>query len=264
MLCPMPDSHIAPIVPDWPAPPSVHALCSTRDGGVSEGCYAGLNLGLHVGDAPPAVLQNRTQLQATMGVRAVFLEQVHGTDILAIEAATHDGGRVDAAYTRQANIACTVMVADCLPVLFCNVDGTQVAAAHAGWRGLLGTQGRGILEATVASFDKDQELLAWLGPCIGPEAFEVGDEVRSAFVAASPQAAICFKQKSAINAQAPVKWLADLPALARQRLQALGIARTYGNDGGQNWCTVSNASRFFSHRRDGVSGRMAAAIWRSA
>jgi YfiH family protein len=155
-------------------------------------------------------------------------------------------------------LACTVMVADCLPVLFCDAQGRQVAAAHAGWRGLLGIQGKGILEQAIATFGTQgaEGLLAWLGPCIGPQAFEVGDEVRAAFVAATPGAAACFKPLSA------GKWLADLPGLARQRLSALGIARTYGNDGGQDWCTVSNPSRFFSHRRDGVSGRMAASIWR--
>jgi YfiH family protein len=150
------------------------------------------------------------------------------------------------------------MVADCLPVLFCDARGEQVAAAHAGWRGLLGVQGRGILEATASTFaaSETKGLMAWLGPCIGPQAFAVGEEVRSAFMHCAPTAADHFK------AQPGGKWLADLPGLARQRLQALGITRVYGNDGSQAWCTVANPSRFFSHRRDGVSGRMAACIWR--
>lgn len=246
------------LVPDWPAPATVRALCSTRQGGVSSGCYAGLNLGLHVGDAAQAVQANRTRLQAALGVRAVFLDQVHGTAMAEVAADSPDALPADGAWTAHTGVACTVMVADCLPVLLCDASGRQVAAAHAGWRGLLGRQGQGILEAAVASFGggRKQELMAWLGPCIGPQAFEVGDEVRAAFVQGSVQAAACFV------ASAQGKWLADLPALARQRLSALGIEPAYGNDGSQAWCTVANPSRFFSHRRDGVSGRMAAAIWR--
>jgi polyphenol oxidase len=259
------------VVPDWPAPASVRALCTGREGGVSVGPYAGLNLGAHVGDVPHHVAHNRAKLQAALGLRAVFLNQVHGSDMQAMVADSADGLSADGAFSVQANVVCTVMVADCLPVLFCDPQGRQVAAVHAGWRGLLGVQGRGVLEAAVASFGTGAvssstvagtrdapttNLLAWLGPCIGPQAFEVGDEVRCAFVATNSAAASCFK------ATAHGKWLADLPGLARQRLQALGIARTYGNDGGQAWCTVSNPSRFFSHRRDGVSGRMAACIWR--
>lgn len=249
------------LIPDWPAPSAVRAVCTTRAGGASVGRYASMNLGLHVGDDLQAVSANRLRLQAGLGVRPVFLDQVHGTTLLTLDAQTEDGQQADAAATRQAGLACTVMVADCLPVLLCDAHGSMVAAAHAGWRGLLGTQGRGVLEATVAGFGQagrglPEGLLAWLGPCIGPDAFEVGDEVRSAFVSASPQAQDCFKP------QANGKWLADLPALARQRLAAMGIARTFGNDSSQAWCTVANASRFFSHRRDGVSGRMAACIWR--
>jgi YfiH family protein len=245
------------IVPDWPAPPQVQALFSTRSGGSSSGRYAGLNLGLHVGDDAGLVAHNRLQLQQACGVRAVFMDQVHGVDMLELSDQSPDGMAADGAFTTQAGLACTVMVADCLPVLFCDALGRQVAAAHAGWRGLLGSQGRGVLEAAVARFASTHGLLAWLGPCIGPEAFEVGEEVRAAFVAATPQAAVCFR------AGAPGKWLADLPALARQRLAALGVAQTYGNDGSPAWCTVGNASRFFSHRRDGVSGRLAACIWRA-
>jgi YfiH family protein len=251
------------LVPDWPAPANVRALCTTRSGGVSEGCYAGLNLGLHVGDAPEAVQRNRAVLQTQLGVRAVFLDQVHGADVLDIHPGLADGMVADGATIREPGLACVVMVADCLPVLLCDAQGHAVAAAHAGWRGLLGRQGRGVLEAAVASFTSidgaraaPHGLMAWLGPCIGPDAFEVGDEVRMAFVSAWPQAAACFRPQS------PGKWLADLPGLARQRLFALGVTRIFGNDGGAEWCTVANPSRFFSHRRDGISGRLAACIWR--
>jgi YfiH family protein len=253
------------IVPDWPAPASVRACCSTRLGGRSIGPYASLNLGLHVGDDPERVGSNRDLFQARTGARAVFMNQVHGTDLLELDPTTPDGVASDGAFTSQAGLVCTVMVADCLPVLFCDSQGRQVAAVHAGWRGLLGTNGIGVLEKAARTFDhicdstdlpNRRDLLAWLGPCIGPNAFEVGDEVRAAFVADAPSAAACFRHGNA------GKWWADLPALARQRLTALGIERAFGNDGTNAWCTVTNASRFFSHRRDGVSGRMAACIWR--
>jgi YfiH family protein len=223
------------------------------------GRYASLNLGLHVGDEPATVHSNRHRLQTAMGVRPVFLDQVHGSEVVQVDASTIDAPRADSAFTTQVGVACTVMVADCLPLLFTNARGTQLAAAHAGWRGLLGVQGRGVLEATCDSLHaspNSEDMMAWLGPCIGPQVFEVGDEVRVAFLASTPAAAVHFQ---------PVgkgKWLADLAGLARQRLQALGITRIFGNDSGQQWCTVSNPSRFFSHRRDGVSGRMAACIWR--
>jgi YfiH family protein len=246
------DEWLSPV---WPAPPRVRAVCTTRNGGHSDGRFSSLNLGLHVGDDPACVQSNRDVLQRGLGVRPVFLNQVHGSDMLEVHPFTADGCAADGAFTRSARVACTAMVADCLPVLFCDASGLQVAAAHAGWRGLLGIQGRGVLEAAAATFPDDLTLLAWLGPCIGPQAFEVGDEVRTAFLAHSPQAGAFFQAK------APGKWLADLPGLARQRLAAMGIARTFGNDGSAAWCTVGNASRFFSHRRDGVSGRMAAGIW---
>lgn len=251
-------SHFEGLVPDWPAPPAVRALCTLRGGGTSVGPYAGLNLGLHVGDDATTVRSNRQRLQTALAVRPVFLNQVHGCELVELTGQSADALSADGAYTSRTGIACTVMVADCLPVLFCDAEGTQVAAAHAGWRGLLGYQGRGVLEASTASFGTGaaQGLLAWLGPCIGPRAFEVGDEVRTAFVAVTPESAPLFEPHGT------GKWLADLPGLARQRLKALGIERTYGNDGSQDWCTVSNPSRFFSHRRDGVSGRMAACIWR--
>jgi YfiH family protein len=248
------------LIPDWPAPTQVRAVCTTRNGGISNATYASLNLGLHVGDAPRRVAENRRRVQTALGVRPVWLHQVHGSTMQQIGAHPSEGLSADGAFTSDTHLACTVMVADCLPVLLCDVQGRQVAAAHAGWRGLLGVQGRGILESAVVNFGASQAdgLMAWLGPCIGPQAFEVGDDVRSAFMAHSPQAEVCFQ------ATVPGKWLADLAGLARQRLATMGITQTYGNDGSQPWCTVAHPSRFFSHRRDGVSGRMAACIWRVA
>jgi YfiH family protein len=255
------------LTPDWPAPAHVRALCTTRAGGVSLGPCASMNLGNHVADDPQAVAVNRARLAASMAARPVFLNQVHGTRMLDLDANSAnsaDGQDADGAFTRQAGVACTVMVADCLPVLLCETGGTAVAAVHAGWRGLAGEGGQGVLEviykrfsapALVETAQAATDLIAWLGPCIGPQAFEVGPEVRAAFVDHAAQAADCFTPLPG------GKWLADLPGLARQRLQALGVGRVYGNDSSAPWCTVANASRFFSYRRDGVSGRLAACIW---
>ena len=242
------------LTPAWPAPSRVHACFTTRSGGSSLAPYQGLNLGTHVGDVLAHVQANRLQLRQLLGVRPVFLDQVHGQAVLEVQPDSADGAQADAAYCTAPGLACTVMVADCLPVLLCNADGSAVSAAHAGWRGLLGQQGVGVLER-VAERHRGPDTLAWLGPCIGPTAFEVGAEVRQAFVAQNPAAAACFAPA------APGKWLADLPGLARQRLQALGIHRIYGNDGSAPWCTMGNPLRFFSYRRDGVCGRMAACIW---
>jgi polyphenol oxidase len=236
--------------PDWPVPARVRAACSLRAGGVSGGPYDSLNLGDHVGDGAQAVRRNRERLAAALGARPVFMEQVHGTAVAQLDPATCDGIRADACFTSHRGVACTIMVADCLPVLLARADGAAVAAAHAGWRGLAA----GVVEAAARSLGEG-ELLAWLGPCIGPEAFEVGDEVRRAFAAQDARAASCFRPHT------PGKWLADLPALGRMRLAALGIAQIHGNDGSRGWCTVSNPSRFFSHRRDRVSGRFAACVW---
>ncbi|RSZ39664.1 MULTISPECIES: peptidoglycan editing factor PgeF [unclassified Variovorax] len=246
------------LVPEWPAPSNVRAVCTTREGGVSAGRYESLNLGDHVGDEPAHVAENRSRLRAAVGARPVFLQQVHGTGVVALDApqdAVRDGTAADACTATATGLACTIMVADCLPVLFTDESGHRVAAAHAGWRGLAG----GVLEQTVKAFEAEgaSRVIAWLGPCIGPKAFEVGPEVKAAFEAHAPEAASCFRP-----APAPGKWLADLPALARQRLQAAGIGAVYGNDGSDLWCTVTDASRFFSHRRDGVSGRFAALVWK--
>jgi YfiH family protein len=261
------------LIPDWPAPPGVRALCTTRHGGFSVAPYDRMNLGDHVGDVPARVAANRALLSQSAGAAPVFLRQVHGTSVLTLDGSTADGRQADAAITTQRGVACTIMVADCLPVLLTNVVGTGGAAAHAGWRGLAGRQGTGVLEEVYNSLcalsvmDKSQEaiqIIAWLGPCIGPDVFEVGSEVRAAFVAGDAQAARCFRPHG------PGKYLADLPGLARLRLQAMGITRIHGNDGSAPWCTVGNSSRFFSHRRDAgvqgngfnTTGRMAACIWR--
>ena len=252
------------IVPGWPAPPNVRAACSTRAGGSSNPPYDSLNLGDHVGDGEHAVNANRALFAEVLGVRPVFLRQVHGQRTVEVNATTLDATEADGCVAVTPGIACTIMVADCLPVLFAADDGSAVAAAHAGWRGLAGQDGNGILESVCQRFalathtpetDLGVNTMAWLGPCIGPDAFEVGPEVRDAFAAHDPRAASLFRPLGG------GKWLADLPGLARRRLQALGIDRVYGNDGSAAWCTVSNPSMFFSHRRDGVSGRFAASVW---
>ncbi len=262
------------IVPDWPAPAGVRAVCTTRAGGVSMPPYDRLNLGDHVRDDPVAVAANRRVLQQAMGARPVFLQQVHGTAVAALEAGTPDATEADACLTAVPGVACTIMVADCLPVLLTNRQGTRVAAAHAGWRGLAGEGGKGVLESVFESFwhlpsvewsefamkNESSETLAWLGPCIGPAAFEVGAEVREAFCDTDALAERCFESLGG------GKYRADLQALARQRLNTLGITAIFGNDGSPAWCTAGNPARFFSHRRDaaqlGGSGRMAASIWR--
>ena len=248
------------LTPDWPAPDGVRAVCSTRLGGLSVAPYDSLNLGDHVGDDPAHVAANRAIFEQAIGAHPVFLSQIHGTQVVTLDANTPDGTVADACLTDQPGLACTVMVADCLPVLFAAANGRRVAAAHAGWRGLVGQDGVGILETTVerlqATDVQANEIFAWLGPCIGAAAFEVGDEVRAAFAASDRRAGDCFKPLTS------GKWLADLAGLARLRLRALGIRQIYGNDGGAAWCTVGNASRFFSHRRDRVSGRFCASIWR--
>lgn len=247
------------LVPDWPAPAAVRAVCTTRHGGVSAPPFDTLNLGDHVRDDPAAVAINRQRLgDALAPARPVFLRQVHGTEVLTLDAATPDGAEADACVTTARAVACTIMVADCLPVLFARRDGLAVGAAHAGWRGLAA----GVLEATARSLQSlggAGEWVAWLGPCIGPTAFEVGPDVVQAMEAADPGASACF------NPHAEGKWLADLPALARRRLLAAGAASVHGNDGTPAWCTVTQASRFFSHRRDaarlGSTGRLAACVW---
>jgi polyphenol oxidase len=242
---------------DWPAPAGVHAWCSERAGGVSAAPYDTLNLGDHVGDDELAVQENRRRYAATLQAHPVFLRQVHGRGVLRLEADTSDQAEADACWTTERGVACTMMVADCLPVLVTDAQGSVVGAAHCGWRGLAG----GVLEALWTQMrpmvGHASDAIAWLGPCIGPEAFEVGPEVRDAFLADDPKAGALFRP------HAQGKFLADLPGLARRRLAALGIAAVHGNDGSPAWCTVTDASRFFSHRRDRVSGRFAASVWLS-
>lgn len=262
---PMPSPlHPDWLIPKWPAPKHVRALCSTRKGGSSVAPYDSFNLGDHVGDDPVAVETNRDRLRQAMGARPVFLSQRHGTEVLALSQDCVHGLPADGCISDQSGLACAIMVADCLPVLVTDSQGSRVGAAHAGWRGLAGTGGRGILEQLVERFCRGaghkpaleaQEIMAWLGPCIGATAFEVGTEVREAFVAHHQADEAQFRPCGA------GKWLADLQGLACQRLSALGVTHIYGNDGGSDWCTVSQPSRFFSHRRDRVSGRMVACIW---
>lgn len=241
------------LVPEWPAPANVRAICSTREGGVSHGHYESLNLGDHVGDNAQFVAENRAIFERAIGARPVYMKQVHGTSgVVRLDGLTEDGVEGDGCWTTTRRIACTIMVADCLPVLFASDDGSRVGAAHAGWRGLAG----GIVESAVKQMGvAPSSLLAWLGPCIGPEAFEVGGDVKSAFEALDANASKHFQPYR------EGKWLCDLPALTRARLLGLGVTRVAGNDGSREWCTVFNESRFFSHRRDRVSGRFAAAVW---
>lgn len=240
------------IVPDWPAPSAVQAVSTTRTGGVSLPPYDLLNLGTHVNDEPAAVAENRRRLRQLAGLPAepVWLAQVHGT--AAVDAATAPPGTTaDACFSTKPGVVCVIQTADCLPVLFCDTSGRVVAAAHAGWRGLAG----GVLEQTVAAMvgqgAAPDTILAWLGPAIGPKAFEVGAEVRTTFVDHDPAAEVAFV------AHGNDKWLADIFRLARQRLLTCGVSRIYG--GGV--CTLSDPASFFSHRRDRVSGRQASLIW---
>ena len=254
------------LVPDWPAPVRVRSVFTTRAGGVSSGPYASLNLGRPSSDEVVAVDTNRRRLQQAIGAAPVFMSQVHGVETVELTGAALPQPLVaDACVSAVPGQVCAVRVADCLPVLLTNAQGSVVGAAHAGWRGLA----QGVIERNFEALKQvgerrgrpvtSAQTMAWLGPCIGPKAFEVGDEVREAFVAVDAAAAGCFKPCS------EGKWLADLPALARLRLNALGVTRIFGNDGAPQWCTVGNPSRFFSHRRDsrafGGSGRMAACIW---
>ena len=235
------------LLPDWPAPANVRALQTLRTGGCSVPPWHSFNLGDHVGDDPAHVAANRAALRRHLPVEPLWLRQVHGSAAVDADISAKLPA-ADAAYARQTGTVCAVMTADCLPVLFCDRAGSVVAAAHAGWRGLLD----GVLETTVAAMGvPPAELLAWLGPAIGPNCFEVGDEVRAAFAARDPLAAAAFVGHGG------GKWLADIYRLARQRLAVAGL----GSISGGELCTVSDAARFFSYRRDGVTGRMASLIW---
>lgn len=255
------------ILPDWTAPDGVRALATTRKGGASRAPWHSFNLGGHVGDDPQAVAANRALLRRQLPAEPVWLTQVHGRR--CVDAAkTMPGVEADASFTRQRGVVCAVLTADCLPVLLCDEKATVVGIAHAGWRGLAA----GVIEATVAAMaEPGTRLMAWLGPAIGAQAFEVGDEVREVFVGHDPRAADAFV------ASVKGKWLCDIYHLASQRLRALGIdgprrdvpvtqsdrttSAVPGDTASHNFCTVGDAEQFFSYRRDGVTGRMASLIW---
>ncbi len=237
------------IEPDWPAPAGVRSGCTTRTGGVSRGPYASLNLADHVGDDPARVARNRALLRSRLGLPSepLWLRQVHGCEV-ARGRADPDGCEADASVATDPGVVCAVLTADCLPLLLCDRAGSRVAAVHAGWRGLAA----GVIEAAVASMQTaPADLLVWLGPAIGPNAFEVGDEVRVALLAGDPAATAAFRPSPA------GRWLADINLLARSRLNALGVGQVWG----LGRCTVNDAGSFFSYRRDGATGRMASLIW---
>lgn len=234
------------LIPDWPAPSSVRACVTTRAGGVSQAPYDTFNLGDHVGDLPASVSENRLRLSTACAARPAWLKQVHGLDVAYADP--QQIAEADASWTDTPGIACTVMTADCLPALFCNRAGTKVAAAHAGWRGLAG----GVLEATLDALAVDPaDVLVWLGPAIGPLAFEVGAEVREAFVAIHPHADSAF-----LPGAHPGKFMADIYELARIRLAARGVNAVYGG----GYCTVTDP-RFFSYRANSNTGRFASLVW---
>ncbi|MDP3085281.1 MAG: peptidoglycan editing factor PgeF [Rubrivivax sp.] len=248
--------------PDWPAPPAVAAFMSTRLGGVSAAPWDSLNVGMAVGDDALAVAENRRRLAEQLGVPPVWLRQVHGTRVVRVGAADLDcpAPMADAAWTDEVGVACTVQVADCLPLLLARADGLAVAAVHAGWRSLAG----GIVAATLDALcagsgggSRRAEVLAWLGPCIGPRQFEVGADVLAAF-GADPAQPDAQRFNPRPRADGSARWLANLAQLTRDSLQAAGVECITG----AGECTVEDASRFFSYRRDGVSGRMVVAVWR--
>jgi hypothetical protein len=236
------------IFPEWPVPAGVRAAVTTRPGGVSTGRYASLNLAAHVGDDAGCVAENRRRLRAALSLpgEPAWLAQVHGREVAQLPGPLP--AAADAAATRVPGVVCAVLVADCLPVLLASRGGDCVGIAHAGWRGLAA----GVVEATVVALGEEPaRLVAWLGPCIGPQAFEVGPEVRAAFVDGVAAAAADFRPGRA------GRFMADLPALARRRLAACGVHDVHGGA----LCTHADAARFYSYRRDGETGRMAALIW---
>lgn len=241
--------EISLIVPDWPAPTRVRAVSSFRQGGCSEAPWSSLNLGNHVGDNPQSVARNRSILAREAGFPAnpQWLQQVHGC-VVAKESGSLQDCKADALYSCQCNQVCAVLTADCLPILLCEIDGKEVAAVHAGWRGLAG----GILENTLQCFlSEGASILAWLGPAIGAQSFEVGNDVRQVFLRAAQEAEAAFTPLGG------GQWLCDIYLLAKQKLMARGVTRIYGGE----FCTYSDEERFFSYRRDGQTGRMATAIW---
>jgi YfiH family protein len=238
------------IQPNWPAPTNVRSLQTTRVGGISVGPYSSLNLGAHVGDNQVLVEHNRQLLAPYLPSSPVWINQVHGIGVInaASSSSLQDA---DASYSKLANVVCATMTADCLPVLLCDNKGTVVSAVHAGWRGLCD----GVIEAAVREMAVPvSEVLAWLGPAIGPQSFEVGDDVRTQFITIDPSASLAFKPHSD-------KWLCDIYLLAKQRLQSIGVSQIYGATINVEFCTYSEVDRFYSFRRDNVTGRMASLIW---
>ena len=242
------------IVPDWPAPANIKAFITTRNGGVSVGPHARFNLGLRADEDPQTVARNRAALQKHLPQTPKWLRQVHGTRVVNADAIDEadESPQADASVARISGTVCTIMIADCLPLLFTNHAGTHVAAAHAGWRGLAGGVVANTVQSLIAAGIDPADLLAYIGPGIGPAAFEVGQDVYDAFTMRDAQA------KSAFVAHAPGKWLADLFTLARRALNHAGVMHVYGG----GLCTYSDPARFYSYRRDKVTGRMAALIWR--
>lgn len=252
--------------PDWPAPPFVRALMTTRQGGVSKAPWNELNLGLLSGDKVSDVQQNRALVDQALGVPAVYMRQVHGTHGVAVTPSTPPNTEADVAWTTQAGVAFAIMAADCLPILVCHPTVKWVAGAHAGWRGLAGQEGHGVVETLAHSAKAHglapQDCMVWLGPCIGPTAFEVGEDVFAAFgslLEKTDKPANLFVKTS------PTKYMANLAGLARERLKLAGFGTVHGNDSSLPWCTYRQEATYHSHRRDAVakggSGRMAAYIW---
>lgn len=256
-------SELSFITPSWPAPANVKALQTTRTGGVSHAPYDSLNLGAHVNDDAGAVAKNRQILSPYLPSEPVWVNQVHGIEVIDAAQSTCLQN-ADASFTTKPNVVCVTMTADCLPVLLCDKAGTVVAAVHAGWRGLCD----GTIEATVNKLPVEKsEILAWLGPAIGPDAFEVGEEVRQQFILHDKQAEQAFKPH--VDHKINQKWLCNMYLIAQQRLQKLGVTQIYGGrdlelydeNRNENFCTYTDEARFFSFRRDNVTGRMASLIW---
>ena len=252
------------ITPNWPAPANVKALQTTRTGGISLTPYDSFNLGSHVNDRSIHVAHNRQLLNQYLPSEPIWLNQVHGINVIdaANTSCAADSGYADcvpiadASYATRKNVVCVTMTADCLPILLCDQAGTAVASIHAGWRSLCD----GVIEATIAKMGAESsQLMAWLGPAIGPDAFEVGAEVRAQFMAKDAQAKLAFKKQS--ENQAQDKWLCDMYKIATQRLNKLGVTQIYGGGQDEDWCTHTDDGRFFSFRRDGLTGRMATLIW---
>lgn len=233
---------------DWPAPDNIIAGTSTRVGGVSQGCWSSLNLASHVEDNPEHVDENRRRLYEFLDLPSepVWLEQVHGCDVIRAES-VNETCRSDASVTAKPGVVCAVLTADCLPLLVCDRNGKQVAAIHAGWRGLAS----GIIEQTIRAMEAEpRDMLVWLGPAIGPGNFEVGDDVYHRFTVLNDSAVSAFTRRGD-------RWLCDLYKLARLRLQAIGVSNIFGG----GFCTYDEVERFYSYRRDGITGRMVNLVW---